>query len=78
MADDREMEYMNLMAPYGKYQGQPMSPSTDLAIEMGTDPTKVQVMRASFFNTIDDDVDEYESKSGMNSDQFTEFGCKRN
>lgn len=63
------MEYMNFMTPYGQYPGQAMSPSTDLAMDMGTDPTKVQVMRASFFNTIDDDADEYESKSGMNQKQ---------
>lgn len=53
------------MTPYGQYgPGQAMSPSTDLAMDMGADPTKVQVMRASFFNTMDDDADEYESKSG--------------
>lgn len=71
MADDREMEYMNFMTPYGQYPGQAMSPSTDLAMDMGTDPTKVQVMRASFFNAIDDDADEYESKSGMKKIHFT-------
>lgn len=49
---------------FGQYSAHPTSPSTDLAMDMGTDPTKVQVMRASFFNTMDDDVDEYETKSG--------------
>lgn len=69
LATDREMEYLNFMQPYGQYPGQAMSPSTDLAMDMGTDPTKVQVMRASFFNTIDDDADEYESKSGKNREE---------
>lgn len=44
---------------------QSTSPSTDLAMDMGTDPTKVQVMRASFFGAVDDDVDDYDSKSGI-------------
>lgn len=47
------------------YPIQPQSPSTDLAMDMGTDPTKVQVMRASFFGAIEDEVDDYDSKSGM-------------
>lgn len=64
MSDDREMDYVNFMSPYNQYPVQPTSPSTDLAMEMGTDPTKVQVMRASFFGTIDDDADEFETKSG--------------
>lgn len=64
LADDREMEYVNFMSPFGQYPSQPTSPSADLAMDMGTDPTKVQVMRASFFNTIDDDAEEYETKSG--------------
>lgn len=63
LADDREMEFVNFMSPFGQYPSQPTSPSTDLAMDMGTDPTKVQVMRASFFN-IDDDAEEYETKSG--------------
>lgn len=64
LADDREMEYVNLTSPFGQYSMQPTSPSADLAMEMGTDPTKVQVMRASFFGMMDDDADEYETKSG--------------
>lgn len=64
MSDDREMDYVNFMSPYNQYPVQPTSPSADLAMDMGTDPTKVQVMRASFFGMIDDDVDEFESKSG--------------
>lgn len=51
-------------SPSSTFPSQPQSPSTDLAMDMGTDPTKVQVMRASFFGTIDDDVDDYDSKSG--------------
>lgn len=65
LSDDREMDYVNFMSPYNQqYPIQSTSPSADLAMEMGTDPTKVQVMRASFFGMIDDDVDEFESKSG--------------
>lgn len=52
------------MTPYNQYPAQATSPSADLAMEMGTDPTKVQVMRASFFGMMDDDADEYETKSG--------------
>lgn len=66
--DDREMEYVNFMSPFGQYPVQPTSPSADLAMDMGTDPTKVQVMRASFFGAIEDDADEYESKSGIIDD----------
>lgn len=68
LSDDHEMDYVNFISPYNQqYPIQPTSPSADLAMEMGTDPTKVQVMRASFFGIIDDDVDEFESKSGTHS-----------
>lgn len=67
------------MSPYNQYPVQPTSPSADLAMEMGTDPTKVQVMRASFFGMIDDDVDEFESKSGTYSMQLkSNFRTKAN
>lgn len=81
LADDREMEYVNLTIPFGQYPVQPTSPSADLAMEMGTDPTKVQVMRASFFGMMDDDADEYETKSGKQTTRFNHlkdfsFDCK--
>lgn len=42
-----------------EYPPQPTSPSADLALDMGTDSHKLQLMKASFF--IDD---EYDGKSG--------------
>lgn len=65
LGDEREMEYVSFMSPFGQNPMQPTSPSSDLAMDMGADPTKVQVMRASFFGAIDDDADEFETKSGI-------------
>lgn len=74
--DDREMEYVNFMSPFGQYPVQPTSPSADLAMDMGTDPTKVQVMRASFFGAIDDETDEFETKSGIFLREFIQCASK--
>lgn len=62
------MEYINFLPPYGSYPAQPTSPSTDLAIDMGTDSHKLQLMRASLFN---DEADDYETKS-VGSDLYGE------
>lgn len=69
------MEYVNLTLPFGQYPVQPTSPSADLAMDMGTDPTKVQLMRSSFFGMMDDDADEYETKSGMQSQSINVLFC---
>lgn len=57
MIDEREMDYMNFMSSYGNYPTKPTSPSADLAIDMGTDSHKLQLMRASLFNDEADDCD---------------------
>lgn len=62
------MDFVNFMSPYGNYSQQPGSPSADLAIDMGTDSHKLQLMRAALFN---DEMDEYETKS-MNSEHYGE------
>lgn len=62
LTEDREMEYIDFISPIDQYPPQPISPSTDLAMEMGTDSHKLQLMRASLFN---DDVDDFETKSGI-------------
>lgn len=45
------------MSSYENYPTQPASPSAELAIEMGTDSHKLQLMRASLFNDEADDCD---------------------
>lgn len=50
-----------MVSQFDKYPTQPVSPSADLAADIGTDSHKLQLMRASLFN---DDIEDYETKSG--------------
>lgn len=68
LSEDREMEFVNFTSQYGNYPAQPVSPSADLAIDMGTDSHKLQLMKASLFN---DEADDYETKS-ISSEQYGE------
>lgn len=59
-SDQYDMDFSTSIADHHHKKRQPTSPSAHLAMEMGTDSHKLQLMKASFF--VDDDDD---GKSGI-------------